>query len=56
MGFMLIDLPEGLHNVRMRFETPLENRLGQVVLVITLVIVAGLALQPRFSKPQNFGA
>ena len=50
MGFMLIDLPAGLHRIQMRFETPLENRFGQVLFVITLIIVAGLALQPRLKR------
>jgi hypothetical protein len=50
MGFMLIELPQGTHKIQMRFETPLENRFGQVLFVITIAIAAGLALQPRFSK------
>ena len=35
MDFMLIDVPEGAHNIQMRFETPPENRFGQVLFVIT---------------------
>ena len=31
MQFMLIDVPEGRHTIQLRFETPLENRIGQVV-------------------------
>jgi hypothetical protein len=37
MDFMLIDVPEGAHNIRMRFETPLENRFGQALFVLTLI-------------------
>jgi hypothetical protein len=44
MGFMLIDLPEGAHKIQVRFETPLENRFGQVIFFVTLIIVAGLAV------------
>lgn len=40
MGFMLIDAPPGVHDIQMRFETPLENRFGQVLFVITLVALA----------------
>ena len=29
MGFMLIDVPPGDHMIQMRFETPMENRIGQ---------------------------
>jgi hypothetical protein len=40
LNFMLIDVPEGTHDVDMRFETPLENRLGQIATVLGLLIVA----------------
>jgi hypothetical protein len=42
MGFMLIDVTPGVHAIDMRFETPLENRIGQVVLVISLLLAGGL--------------
>jgi hypothetical protein len=42
MGFMLIDTPEGDHRIRMRFETPLENRAGRVIFVLTGIVMAGL--------------
>jgi uncharacterized membrane protein YfhO len=35
MGFMLIDLPEGDQTVQVRFETPLENRIGVILLFLT---------------------
>jgi hypothetical protein len=37
MDFMLIDVPAGANSIRMRFETPLENRLGQVLFVLTAI-------------------
>jgi hypothetical protein len=46
MGFMLIDAPEGDHKIRIRFETPLENRAGQVFFVLTgIVVLAGLVIR-----------
>jgi hypothetical protein len=42
MGFMLIDAGPGVHTIDMRFETPLDNRIGQVLLVISLLIAGGL--------------
>jgi hypothetical protein len=45
MGFMLIDAPEGKHKIRIRFETPLENRAGQVLFVLTGIVVAGLVIR-----------
>ena len=51
MGFMLIDVPPGTHNIDMRFETPLENRVGQVVFFISLLLAGGLvALDRRLWK------
>ncbi len=39
MGFMLIDAPPGSHKIHMRFETPLENRVGQVLLALSAVVI-----------------
>jgi hypothetical protein len=47
MGFMLIDAPEGDHRIQMRFETPFENRAGQVLFVLTGIVMAGLAIRRR---------
>jgi hypothetical protein len=44
MGFMLIDAPDGDHKIRMRFETPLENRVGQVLLMLTGLLMGVLAI------------
>jgi hypothetical protein len=49
MGFMLIDAPEGDHKIQMRFETPLENRAGQVLFVLTVMVMVGLVIRDRRS-------
>lgn len=46
MGFMLIDVDAGAHVIDMRFETPLENRVGEGLVVISLFAVIGLVVQP----------
>lgn len=40
MDFMLIEAPPGAHHIEMRFETPLENRFGQALFVITVGVIA----------------
>jgi len=45
MGFILIDAPEGNHKIQMRFETPLENRAGQVLFVLTGIVMIGLVIR-----------
>ncbi len=52
MDFMLIDVPEGAHNIRMRFETPFENRFGQVLFVIT-VLALGMLIYSGTSRPSS---
>jgi hypothetical protein len=44
MGFMLIDMPAGDHAIRMRFETPLENRVGQILTILSLIIAASMSI------------
>jgi hypothetical protein len=44
MGFMLIDVPPGEHAIQMRFETPLENRTGQVLFGLTVLAMLGLVV------------
>jgi hypothetical protein len=51
MGFMLIDVPEGVHKIRMRFETPLENRIGQIFFVVTVLLLAALVFLKRPFMP-----
>ena len=43
MGFMLLDVPAGQHRIDMRFETPVENRVGQGLLVLSL-LTAGVLI------------
>ncbi len=47
MGFMLIDVPEGNHSIRLRFETPFENRVGQAILFLTLAVLAVIVFPRR---------
>jgi hypothetical protein len=44
MGFMLIDVPEGSHSIHLHFETPLENRVGQVIFALSLAVLVALVL------------
>jgi hypothetical protein len=46
MDFMLIETGEGQHEIQMRFETPLENRVGQGMFVLT-ALVCGWLFWPR---------
>ena len=50
MGFMLIDVPEGSHRIRMSFETPPENRAGQMLFGLTAIVLFGLLFSPRGLK------
>ncbi len=50
MGFMLIDAPPGAHTIDMRFETPMENRIGKLLLALSLLIVARLLWKDREAK------
>ena len=47
LGQMLIETPPGWHNIRLVFETPLENRVGQAITLISLATVIGLAIAGR---------
>src|SRR5262249_21620724 len=40
MGMMAIDAPAGEHEIRLAFVTPLENRIGRVLTVLTILILA----------------
>jgi hypothetical protein len=50
MGFTLIDAPEGDHQIPMRFETPLENRAGQAIWVLTGIVMIGLIMHGLGAK------
>ena len=43
VGFMWIEVPPGEREVRLQFETPLENRVGRIVSLASAVIVIWLA-------------
>ncbi|HTM48590.1 MAG TPA: hypothetical protein VL285_07920 [Bryobacteraceae bacterium] len=42
-GQMLIEAPPGRHDIRVRFETPLENRIGQIVSLMSAIAAIALA-------------
>jgi uncharacterized membrane protein YfhO len=39
MGFLLIDAPPGDQEIRLEFVTPLENRVGRAITVLTVVLL-----------------
>lgn len=47
LGFMLIPVSPGSHEITMHFDTPLENRIGQVLSVLSVLLVAGLVWRSR---------
>ncbi len=54
MNFMLVDVPPGNHTVQLRFETPLENRIGQGVTLLGFAAVIWLiAIAARRSRPDR---
>ncbi len=46
MGFMVLDAPAGKHTIRMRFEMPIENRVGWILTALSVAVVTFL-LFPR---------
>ena len=51
MGFMLIETPPGDQQIRLQFMTPLENRVGRMVTLFTLLVLLTLALFRRRWEP-----
>jgi hypothetical protein len=52
LGFMLVAAPVGEHTIHFQFETPLENRIGWVLSVVTFLIVVMLLVRtPRALNP-----
>jgi hypothetical protein len=47
MGFMLIDLPVGVHAIDLRFQTPLENREGEGIFLLSAISAASLIVLSR---------
>src|SRR6185369_17350093 len=43
LGQMLIETPPGRHDIRLHFETPLENQIGKVLSLLSLLTAIGLA-------------
>jgi uncharacterized membrane protein YfhO len=50
VGFMLVDVPAGDRKIRLRFETPLENRAGQLIFALTAATMCGLAFSSRYRR------
>jgi hypothetical protein len=44
LGQMLIETPPGRQDIRLVFDTPLENRIGQIVSLFSALMVLGLAI------------
>src|SRR5260370_40379807 len=44
LGQMLIEAPPGLHDMRLKFETPLENRIGRLISLFFAIAVLGLMI------------
>jgi uncharacterized membrane protein YfhO len=44
MSFMVVDAPPGDREIRLEFTTPLENRIGRIVTLLTILILISLAL------------
>ena len=42
LGQMLIETPPGRHKIRLHFETPIENQVGKVVTLLSLLIAIAL--------------
>lgn len=47
MGFMLLDLPPGVHTIDLRFPTPLENRVGEGLFALSALAAASFVLFNR---------
>lgn len=45
MGFTLINVPAGVHRISLRFETPRQNRAGQVVFVMAIIAIVTLVIR-----------
>jgi uncharacterized membrane protein YfhO len=42
MGLMAIDAPPGDQEISLAFVTPLENQVGRVVTILSILVVIGL--------------
>ena len=50
MGFMVVEAPPGVHQVRLAFVMPVENRVGWVLAGISLLALAALAADSRRTR------
>jgi hypothetical protein len=53
IGFMTIPVTPGVHKIKMRFEVPLENRVGQVVLGLSLIISAAMVSEGVLTRARR---
>jgi hypothetical protein len=44
MGLMVVNAPPGRQEVRLEFVTPLENQIGRIVTLLSLLVLAALAI------------
>ncbi len=51
MGFLWIDAPPGDDEIHLQFVTPLENRIGRNVTLVTMLILLSMALLKRYWEP-----
>jgi Mrp family chromosome partitioning ATPase len=51
MGFMLIDTPPGDGEIRLHFVTPIENRVGQGIALVTVLLIGAMVLFRRRWEP-----
>ncbi|MCS7023415.1 MAG: hypothetical protein NZV14_01340 [Bryobacteraceae bacterium] len=47
LGFMRVDLPAGEHDLLLEFPLPLENRIGRILTLLTLVTIGAMLLYGR---------
>jgi uncharacterized membrane protein YfhO len=51
MSFMVVDAPPGDREIRLEFTTPLENRIGRIVTLLTMLLLLSLAVfGPRWER------
>jgi len=51
MGFLWIDTPPGDDEIRLDFRTPLENTVGRILSLATILILLSMAVFGRFWEP-----
>jgi hypothetical protein len=55
LGQMLIETPPGRHDIRLEFETPLENRIGKGITLLSLAILIALVVSGGSPALQRIG-